>query len=358
MTQESFETRTFALTVRDYAAYAFFGYYRGLLDVKVALLQVAATASIAFSLKSIFFGPDDDLAAMWPAIAFYPVIMLTLVPLIAVIFVVRSVKRLPNMTEAAIVSFTPDGFHIRRGELNAFLDWGAFKKVTETRKAIYLARRTEAHIVPKAAFASMEVARAAAAFARRSVRQAAGKINKGPAASVASPAAGEQVSPPFELTFGMFAHLFIRGASQGPGIVFLFIPCGMIALGAWEWRADMLDGDFDMFLWFASAAIIFGTLIALFSLLFAWVINRKAPTVGGQRRVAIAPGHIRNSGEGYDVQFPWSGVRNVVRSHKYLICYTRPRGFILVPASAFPTQAEADAFFDQAKAWADAARGK
>jgi hypothetical protein len=78
----------------------------------------------------------------------------------------------------------------------------------------------------------------------------------------------------------------------------------------------------------------------------------------GRRRAAIAPGYIRASGDGYTVKFAWQDLRRVVRTRKSLVCYTRPHGFIVVPASAFPSRVEADAFFDQAKTWADAARAR
>ncbi len=356
MTQETFETQPFALTVRDYAAYAFFGYYRALLDVKVALLQVLPMVSLAMAFES---GPilRGDFAAAWP-IVLYPAVMLTIVPAIAVVFAIRTIKRSPNMTEAAIVSFTPDGFAIRRGELNASLDWGAFKKVVETRKAIYLARTSEAHIVPKSAFASMDVARAAAAFARRNIREAAGRPKKGVTKEAEAPlTSDERVSPPFEMNFRIYAQLVIRNIlSGGPAIVLLFMPCGIIAVVGWTYRADILEGYFDVFLLPLSIAICVALFIALLVLTLGWIVARKVPTTMGLRRVAIAPGYVRGSGAGYAAQFAWRDLQRVVRTRKYLICYTRPRGYIVVPASAFPSQAEADAFFDQAQVWADAAR--
>lgn len=356
MTQESFETRVFTLTVRDYAAHAIFSWYHSLLDVKIALLQVVPIVSISLALAGDAIWRGDFVAA-WPAIALYPALLLTVMPLIFVPFVVHSVKRTPNLTEAGTIAFTPDGFVIKRGQLNASLDWGAFKKIIETRKAIYLTRTSEAHIVPKSAFASMEVARAAAAFARRSVRQAGGKTRGVISGAEAPQAPDERVSPPFEMTFRIYAQLVIRNAlSGGPGIVLLFMPCAIIALVAWTYRADILAGFFDVFLLPLSIAVGVALFILLLVLALGWMLARKVPTTMGQRRVAIAPGYVRASGDGYAAQFAWRDLQRVVRTRKYLICYIRPRGYIVLPASAFATRAEADAFFDQAKAWAEAAR--
>jgi len=356
MTQENFETRVFTLTVRDYAAHAIFNWYHSLLDVKIALLQVLPTVSIFMALAGDAIWRGDFVAA-WPAIALYPALILTVMPLIFAAFVFHNVKRTPNLTEAGTVSITPDAFVIRRGQLTASLNWGAFKKVVETRTTIYLSRNAETHVVPKSAFASMDMARAAAALARRSVKQARRTTKRGlTEMSEATPAADELVSPPFEMTFRIFLQLIFRSIFWGPGIVLLLIPCGGVALVAWRYRADILDGDLKPILMAFAIAATLAVLYALIVLPLAWLFARRVPTTMGKRRIAIAPGYIRASGEGYTVQFPWKDLRRIVQTRRYLICYPRAHGFIVLPARAFATQAEADAFFQQARAWADAAR--
>ena len=144
------------------------------------------------------------------------------------------------------------------------------------------------------------------------------------------------------------------GAALSP---FIAIAIVMILYAA-MWRDDLLAGRYEAFVAASITVAVVVLFLPILLIPLSWKKSQKIPTVMGKRRVVIGPDHVRGIGDGYNAQFAWRDLRRVVRTRKLLACYTVPHGMIVVPASAFATRAEADAFFDQAKAWADAARVK
>ncbi|WP_443749843.1 YcxB family protein [Asticcacaulis solisilvae] len=361
MSQERFETRSHSVGYGDYAAYAIRTFYRSLLTVKGGLfhLVIAALAILRFALPPLMRG---DIAGALPGLLGYPAIILIAGPCLFAARVLWGARTSPIQRAPRVVAFSPDAMTITRGGLDATLGWGTFRTVYETRGAIYLMRVVEAHIVPKSAFASPELARQAAAHARHHIKYATDKATRvfydSPAP--AAPAEDERVSPSFELTFRLFAEIFLRNRYRSVGAVAAQFAAAalVIAAYAWIWRYDLSNGEYGGFL-MASGIVVSAILILPVLLIpVSWKMSQKVPTVMGLRQVAMTPSYVRGFGKDYDARFAWQDLRRVVRTSGALFCYTRPNGMVVVPASAFATQAEADAFFDQARAWADAARAK
>ncbi len=361
MTQSTFETRSHSLTYGDYAAYAFHTFYRNLLTVKAGLFHLVITVLLilSFGLPPLIRG---DVAGALPGTLGYPAFVLIAGPCLFGARILWAARTIPAMRAARTVIFSPDALTINRNGLDVTLGWGTFRTVFETPKAIYLMRTSEAHIVPKSTFASADTGKLAAAHARHHVKYATDKSTKVfyDTPVPAPPTADEQVSPPFELNFRLFAEIFLRNRYHSLGALLgqLSAAVAMSLFYAWIYRIELMEGQYTTFLLssLGFTALIF--IAPVLALPLSWKLSQKVPTVMGQRRVAITPTYVRTFGEGYDTRFAWRDLRRVVRTRKGLACYTMPRGVTLVPASAFASQAEADAFFDQAKAWADAARAK
>jgi hypothetical protein len=361
MTQDSFETRPFAPTMGDYAAYAINVFYRQILSGKRGLIHLflALVSAISFGIIPLMHG---NVAAAVPGLLFYPIFLLVFAPLVGLARVLWTAKSVPGLCAERKVTLSPDAVTINRDGLDVTLAWGTLRAVLETRKAIYLMYANEGQIILKSAFASTELADKASAYARHHLKYATDRKTKVfyETSVAAEPSQDEAVSPPYRLNFGLFAACFLRNRFRSVGAVLglMPLPAAMIIFYAWLWRADLAEGRYATFL---SSCLGFTAIVFLLPILLmplSWKLSQKAATTMVERRIAITPRYIRGFGDGYDVQFGWGDLRRIERTRRCLFLHVQPQGVIPLPASAFPTQSDADAFFDQVKAWAGAARTK
>ena len=362
MTENTIETRPFAPTLGDYAAYTFSAFYGQILRGRLGLFHGVCALLIAISLSSDPLLRGDILGAL-PGLLGYPAFLFVVAPILGMVKILWTAKTVPGMRAERTVRLSPDAVTIRNGNLDVTLAWNTFRTVLDTRKAIYLLRATEGQIILKSAFASPDIARQAVAYARHHVKYASDRKTKVfyETAVAAAPSADERVSPPFDMTFKLFSAMSLRNRFRSVGAVLGLMPTviGIILFYAWLWRADLMDGHYMTFLTASLGFMAFFLLAApILAIPLSWKLSQKVPTGMGKRQVAMTADYVRSFGDGFDTRFGWRELRRVARNRKCLFCYVRPQGIIAVPSTAFATQAEADAFFDQAKAWADAARAK
>lgn len=361
MTEDTIETRPFGLTLGDYAVYAVKVFYGQIVRGKRALIHLVLALVMGFSLNLSALMRGDVVAAL-PGLLVYPAFLLVFMPLVGLVRVLWAAKSVPGLCATRTVTLSPDAVMIRRDGLDVTLAWGTVRTVLETGKVIYLMVGNEGHIILKSAFASRDIAKRAGAYARHHAKYARDQKTKVfyETGVAAEPSQDETVSPPYRLNFSLFVPCFLRNRLRSFSAVLgmMPLPAGMIIFYAWLWRADLAEGRYTAFV---STSLIFAVGILLLPILLlplTWTVSRKTPTTLADRRIAITCDYVRGFGEGFDVQFGWQELRRVARTRKCLFFYAQPQGVIPLPASAFATQAEADAFFDQAVTWAKAARVK
>jgi hypothetical protein len=355
--------KPYRLTVSNHVAHAADVYYKplisfpGIITYPLIALFVAGLITAPSLMKGEYAG-----TILW-AFGFISLIFIV-IPGISLWHIWKSTKASPTATGLRTLQADGNGVRVQGEGFEAHLTWQSFKKVVETKSYVSLMRSGEAHIIPNSAFYTSADAKIFAEQARSHLAnvenaQTAVFYDEQPTVHKSGHTDSDSLqSPPFVIGLRAFACLLVRvnlSLLYNPfTAICLFII--WIAVYSWLYRYDLMDGYWADALRAASTPVAIYLLTLLLLIALPWQMNRKAMIVTKARHVAISPEHIHATGHGFDVRLNWRDLKRLEIFAGVILFYTNPRGAIPLPTSAFLDKASAQAFYDQALVYFNAAK--
>ena len=254
-----------------------------------------------------------------------------------------------------VATLTDQQFSLEGEAFSTHQAWANFNGVVETKDKILLRVRSGVyHVVPVSAFDDDATCRAFVAAAKSHIKNAGDKTVGhfyGPVEAEArpEPTAGDIVSPPFRLTFGVYSPYFLlllaRAMLRSPALPILAL--GFVGLPAWLYRDRLAAGDCGVLTSSLETMIAFVVVFPFAMLLYAWMIAKKRAR-GVDRYLSLSRETVRGWGQDHDVTLKWGAVHKVERRFGLILLWVGTRGALFVPDAVFANKAEADAFYQTA----------
>jgi hypothetical protein len=355
--------KPYRLAVSDHVAHAADVYYKplisfpGILTYPLIALFVGGLITSPSLMKGEYAG-----TILW-AFGFIALIFIV-IPGISLWQIWRSAKANPTATGLRTLEANDKGVRVQGEGFEAHLTWQSFNKVVETKSYVSLMRSGEAHMIPNSAFYTPADAKIFAEQARSHlVNVKNSKISafydEQPIIDKSGHTDSDSLqSPPFVIGLRTFACLLIRvnlNLLYNPITATCLLIIWIAAYG-WLYRYDLMDGYWADAVRAASVPVAIYILMPLLVTALSWQMNRKAMIVTKARHVAISPDHIHATGHGFDVRLNWRDLKRLEIFAGVILFYTAPRGAIPLPISAFRDKASAQAFYDQALVYFNAAK--
>ncbi len=363
MSDTVIRSRPFTLTMRDY-----------LMVYTGAYLRLFITWPSAATLLPVVLGPAAVLAwimtregRILDAVISVSCIVLmwaVVIPGFGLWRTWAGTRANKTLQGSRVATLTDQQFSLEGEAFSTHQAWGNFNGVVETKDKILLRLRAGLyHVVPVSAFDDDAARHAFVAAARQHIRNAGDKTVGqfyGPVEAEArpEPAAGDIVSPPFRLTFGVYSPYFLllvaRAILRGPTLLILAV--SFVGLPAWFHRDRLAAGDWSVLTSSVVVAIAFILILPFAMLLYSWLRTKKT-TRGVDRYVSLNRETVRGWGADHDVTVGWGAVHKVERRFGLLLLWIGMRGALFVPVSAFADKAGAEAFYQAAlNGWRAAAK--
>ena len=350
---DTIQSQPYSPKTGDYLLYYLISYGRMFVILPSALVIVPLAVLLPFGLLAWDLHVDDDQAivrSVFPLIGFL-FVLLPILGLLRIFWATRSNKTL--MGERTVLA-DDNQFHLTGDSFVTNQSWKVFRSVIVTRRRIFLVVRGSggAFVIHADAFADKDEAQRFIAFARKHIRNAGHKQTGAfyEAPTNPEPLSGEQ-SPPFRLTFGTFAiyYLMLIWRSCLRPLPGLFLIVVFVGLPLWNAREDIVAGHWQGPV--VTAVLSLAGWITVFPLMlvpFAWLQTKKLASAQGERRVALTTEGVRAVGGSYDVSLAWTNVRAVNRWLGMILIWSGSQAAIFVPTSAFGDHDAAQAFYDRA----------
>jgi hypothetical protein len=357
-------TKPFSLTTTDYRGLHIYSLTRSMLGFPFVLIWVNNIFLIPYLMSEDQIDAGDwSSFGLW--VAAFAAFWLIIIPILSLLVAQKQLKGISHITKTRIVRFTESDISLKGDDFEHVMNWQSLRKAVQTRKAIYLlTKNLSGFVIPKSALEVQSDVNAILALAKRQIAKAKSKKISAFETDIgnAESLSGLQ-SPPFRLTFGRFFILYISQIyalflTPLNFLIFIFIA---LAFVFWNNRFEILAGQLMPYEWLASLQpfiwVIPIFLIALpFLAPLSWLLIRRQPASRGERRVSITPSDIQMAGTSYFMRMNWIDILKIRPRLGMMLFFAKPRGIILVPFSAFPDIASAQAFYDQARVYFNAAK--
>lgn len=361
MSDNEITTNPFSLAMWDYMLYSLHVFYRGLLRFPrgVFFLAIIIMVPLAFGYDDLASG-DYMTFALWMVGSL--IFWLGFIPLLSLTTTWRSLRKNAQAFSLRTAHLTPDHLILAGPTYDAKLTWLGFKRIEQSQSMVFLYHGNAAHLVPKSAFNTPEIAKRFYDLAKQHTANAKHKqvgAFYGAEGSIDYHDANSLSTRAYRISFGAFFiyYMQIMYAAFSRPFNIAVILLADFGMNSFFNRYELISGNWNQIL-ISSLT----TTLAVYILMppavsvLAWLVSRRSPAAKGERLFSLNREGIIATGATYTVNLSWASLSRLDKRFGQMVFYTGPYTGIVIPFSAFPDKAAAEAFYAQALAYFNAAK--